>query len=109
MGRVWDQRQPTPGGPGDRDLVARQFGVVALWQVLQRGAGREDFKRRVKARRLHPLHRGVYAVPPRKALKREAHELAAVLACGPEAVLSHRTAGARWGFFRSQSARIEVS
>ena len=51
--------------------------------------------RRLKAGRLHQLHRGVYlvghAVPPHTAL-----ETAALLACGPRAVLSHRSAGALW-------------
>jgi very-short-patch-repair endonuclease len=113
VGREWGAYEPKDGPPPADlalgDLAARQFGVVAAWQLVARGVTREEIKRRLRARRLHRLHRGVYAVAPKQALRREAHELAAVLACGPDALLSHRTAGARWGFFRSQSARIEVT
>jgi very-short-patch-repair endonuclease len=35
--------------------------------------------------------------------------LAAVLACGPDAVLSHRSAAALWGMLPSAAARIDVS
>jgi hypothetical protein len=50
---------------------------------------------RVKIGRLHLVHRGVYAVgrPPRTALERAS---AAVMACGPGAALSHRSALALW-------------
>jgi len=47
------------------------------------------------AGRLHELHRGVYLVghtiPPKYA-----PEMAALLACAPNAILSHRTAAALW-------------
>jgi hypothetical protein len=46
--------------------------------------------------RLQLLYRGVYAVG-HASLGREGRRLAAVLACGPDAVLSHRTAAAHWG------------
>lgn len=49
----------------------------------------------------------MYAVGHR-ALTPRAHELAAVLACGPGALLSHRTAGALWGLLGTPG-RIEVT
>ena len=54
----------------------------------------------------HPLHRGVYAVGHR-ALTWRSHLVAAVYACGPAAVASHRAAGALHGLV--SATRIEVS
>jgi predicted transcriptional regulator of viral defense system len=51
--------------------------------------------------RLRRLHRGVYAVGHR-VLGREGRRLAAVLACGEGAVLSHRSAAAHWGLLETQ-------
>ena len=45
---------------------------------------------------LHPIHPGVYAVG-HPVLAPGAELLAAVLACGPRAVLSHRSAAELWG------------
>jgi len=53
-------------------------------------------RHRVAAGRLHRIHRGVFAVGHR-ALTGEGWCMAAVLAGGPGAVLSHRPAGARAG------------
>ncbi|MEA2235259.1 MAG: hypothetical protein QOD83_5075, partial [Solirubrobacteraceae bacterium] len=58
--------------------------------------------------RLHRLHRGVYSVGHR-ALRSEAHRMAAVLACGPGAVLSHAAAGAHLQIRPSSAARIDVT
>ncbi len=55
--------------------------------------------RRVEAGRLHRLHRGVYAVGHR-SLSRRGRWLAAVLAAGDGAVLSHSSAVALWEFLR---------
>jgi very-short-patch-repair endonuclease len=55
--------------------------------------GRSD--RRLADERLHPVHRGIYLVGHR-APPPLAREAAALLACGPRAVLSHRTAAALW-------------
>ena len=43
------------------------------------------------------------------ALTSSSRDLAAVLACGPQALLSHRSAGPRWEITRSSSPRIEVT
>jgi very-short-patch-repair endonuclease len=65
-------------------------------------------KRRLRNERLVALHRGVYAVG-HTGLTLRGRELAAVLACGPQAVLSHLSAGRLWGLVRSGSSRIEVT
>jgi very-short-patch-repair endonuclease len=53
------------------------------------------------------VHAGVYAVG-RPRISRHGAWMAAVLACGPRAVLSHTSAGAHWGICR-QRGPIEVS
>src|SRR5438128_1539841 len=70
------------------DLAARQHGVITLAQLLWAGLSVDAVKRRVAAGRLHRLHRGVYAVGHR-AISHQGRWLAAVMACGPEAALSH--------------------
>jgi very-short-patch-repair endonuclease len=76
-------------------LGDRQQGVAAHWQLLEAGFSPSAIARRVEAGRLHPRHRGVYSVGHRR-LTRKGRWMAAVLACGPEAVLSHRSAAALW-------------
>jgi very-short-patch-repair endonuclease len=71
---------------------------VSRKQLLKAGLSPDAIDRRLKAGRLHPLHRGVYLVGHRVA-PRHALELAAVLACGPRSVLSYRSAAALWGLF----------
>lgn len=62
---------------------------------------------RVRRGLLRPVHRGVYRVGP--IVGRYQAEMAAVLACGPEAALSDRTAGALWGIVSSkQEAPMHV-
>lgn len=77
-------------------LAEQQHGVVAIWQLLELGLGRDAVKYRVSIGRLHRIHQGVYGVGHRK-LTREGHRMAAVLAYGPQAVLSHWSAAAHWG------------
>ena len=78
------------------ELADRQHGVVAHWQPRKLGLGRDAIKYRVTIGRLHRIHRGVYAVGRRK-LTPNGHRMAAVLAYGPDAVLSHRSAAALLG------------
>ena len=74
-------------------LADRQHGVVGAWQLLAMGVSRPRIKYRVATGLLFRLHRGVYAVG-RRTLTRRGHWMAAVLACGAGAVLSHRSAAA---------------
>src|SRR5262245_3293644 len=78
-------------------LAERQHGVVGREQLLRLGCGRRAIAGRLRSGRLHALHAGVYAVG-HSVLSRQGHWMAAVLACGPDAVLSHRSAAAHWGF-----------
>ena len=89
-------------------LAARQHGVVARRQLLALGFSPMMVKTRVAAGRLHRIHRGVYAVGHGK-LTLKGRWMAAVLACGPEAFLSHRAALALWDVQQKESGAIEVT
>jgi very-short-patch-repair endonuclease len=83
------------------DLAGQQYGVVGRWQLVELGFGDEAIKLRLRAGRLHPLHRDAYAVGHRVINKR-GRWLAAVLAMGPGAMLSHGSAAALWGLTKDQ-------
>jgi predicted transcriptional regulator of viral defense system len=119
MGRMRDEPharhqigvQPALGPGVDAsiaELAERQHGVVARRQLLELGLGRQAIARRREAKRLHVVHRGVYAVGYRR-LTRLGWWMAAVLACGPGALLSHRPAGVLLGVLDSCSGRVEVT
>jgi very-short-patch-repair endonuclease len=89
-------------------LATRQHGVVARRQLLALGFGEEAIKLRVDAGRLNPLHREVYAVGLLR-VSRNGRWLAAVLAYGDGALLSHRSAAALWGLARSRTQTVDVT
>jgi very-short-patch-repair endonuclease len=94
----------TPVG-GDREIAGiagRQHGIVTRAQLIAAGLDASTIGRRVDTARLHLLYRGVYAVGHRPPSP-HARAMAAVLACGPGAVLSHRSAAALWGIGRWRS------
>ena len=95
----------------DRVVVAlaeRQHGVVARRQLTDLGLGRGVVEVGLRRGRLHLVHRGVYAVGHRR-LSREGRLMAAVLACGPDAALSHRSAAGAWGILSHPRSWPEVT
>jgi very-short-patch-repair endonuclease len=90
------------------EIAARQHGVVSRAQLLDAGHDRCRIDRDVAARRLHRIHAGVYAVGHR-ALSDRGRWLAAVLAGGPHAVLSHRSAGALHGLPVSDNGLTHIT
>lgn len=78
------------------DLVARQQGVVTHAQLAEIGVGRRTLDRWLASGRLRAVHRDVYGFGP-QPLARRGKWLAAVLAMGPGAFLSHESAAALWG------------
>lgn len=91
------------------ELATRQHGVVAWFQLRDAGVSRGLVDFRLAAGRLHIVHRGVYAVGHRE-LTLEGRRMAAVLALGPTAVLSHHSAAEHWGMLaRSQSGVTHVT
>jgi very-short-patch-repair endonuclease len=120
-------------------IAGRQHGVVSIRQLRAIGISEDAAAGRVKAGRLHRIHRGVYAVGHR-ASSHEMRWMAAVLACGtgggvpnpaaagpyvadPEgfggstmpvlaywgAALSHRSAAGLWGLLSPGSGPVDVS
>ncbi len=73
--------------------AAASLGILSLDELRACGLSRTAIHKRVAAGRLHVVYRGVYAVG-HPGLTPEARILAAVKACGPSAVASHR--GAAW-------------
>lgn len=91
-----------------RNVAARQHGVVARTQLLELGASGSSIGRSVKSGRLRPMHGGVYLVGPLEPAR--AAEMAAVLAGGPSAALSHTSALRLWGMLRIAPPRpVHVS
>ncbi len=86
----------------------RQSGVVSRTQLLELGVSAAAIATWRRRQRLQVVYRGVYSVG-HTALRPEGHRLAAVLACGPGAVLSHRTAAAHWGLLNTTQTRIDVT
>jgi very-short-patch-repair endonuclease len=89
-----------------RELAERQHGVVARWQLTEAGLGTGLIWDRVRSGRLIRVHQGVFALGHRR-LTRHGEWMAAVLACGPSAVLSHASAASLWGV-RGSRGPIEV-
>jgi very-short-patch-repair endonuclease len=90
------------------ELAKGQHGVVGRDQLLTRGLTSSAIGRRVDAGRLHVIHRGVYAVG-HTAITRRGRWMAAVLASGKGAVLSHRSATALYGVWGSGTGEIHVT
>src|SRR4051812_49380236 len=96
--------------PVDRAIAAlakRQHGVVTRAQLRRIGLCDSAITHRAAVGRLHRLHRGVYAVGHRVVPARGAW-LAATLACGEGAVLSHTSAAALWGL-RAKDGVVHVT
>jgi len=89
-------------------LADRQHGVVARTQLLELGLHPQAIKHRIARGRLHPVFRGVYAVG-RPEVSLYGRWMAAVLRCGPDAVLSHETAARLWEIVVHSPRCIELS
>jgi very-short-patch-repair endonuclease len=99
------QHTPVVGGGG---VGEQPVGVVSRAELAAMGVSGAAVDAWVRRARLHPVHRGVYAVGHR-VLRVEGRRLAGVLACGPGAVLSHGSAGAHCGLLHTDPARVEVT
>jgi hypothetical protein len=82
--------------------------VVSRAQLRDAGLSRDLVDHWLRVACLQALHRGVYALG-HAALRREGRWLAAVLAYGEGAVLTHRSAAAHWGLLASDQARVDVT
>jgi predicted transcriptional regulator of viral defense system len=82
-------------------IAGRQHGVISTRQLHEAGATPGAIAHRVRAGRLHRLHHGVYAVGHR-ALSAEGIWMAAALAGGEDAAVSHDSAAALHGLLPSR-------
>jgi hypothetical protein len=89
-------------------LAATQHGVVSRRQLELLGYSSAAIGRAIDAHRLHRLDRGAYAVG-HPAVSRHGRCLAAVLAAGEHAVLSHGSAAWLWGLLTTFPSRPHVT
>jgi predicted transcriptional regulator of viral defense system len=90
------------------EIAARQHRVVARRQLLAAGLSPGPIRQMLEGHQLLELHRGIYAAGtpdpgPSGRL------MAVVLACGDDAVLSHRSAAVHHGLLRHKAAPVEVT
>jgi very-short-patch-repair endonuclease len=90
------------------ELAGRQYGIVTRRQLLALGFSSRSIEHRRKSGRLHLVTRGVYAVGW-PALDQRRRWMAAVLACGEDAALSHRSAAALLGIGSELPGRIDIT
>jgi very-short-patch-repair endonuclease/predicted transcriptional regulator of viral defense system len=81
-GRIWE-------------LIRRQHGVITRPQLFAFGITESGIRHRIASGRLRPIYAGVYAVG-QLPLTSKGEWMAAVLACGDGAALSHDSAAALW-------------
>ena len=94
--------------PSLGEVARRQWGVLTRAQLAEAGLRDRGVFEWVSDGRLHRLYRGIYAYGHDR-LRVEGRWLAAVLACGPGAVLSHGSAARMWEIRQSNSALIDVT
>jgi very-short-patch-repair endonuclease len=89
-------------------LARSQDGILGRSQLIEAGLGPSGVDHRVAARRLHVLWRGIYALG-RREISRRGWLRAAVMACGPGAALSHRSAAELWSLAPRAKGPIHVT
>lgn len=90
------------------EIAGRQHGIVARQQVEGLGRSGITVDRWLRKGRLHRIYPGVYALG-HDAITQRGRWMAAVLASGPGAVLSHRSATALWGIWGSGAGEVHVT
>jgi very-short-patch-repair endonuclease len=100
-----NRRKPGPV----RLIAAEQHGVVARGQLLAAGGDGSAIDRALRAGVLHRVHRGVYVAVAPELLTEDGHLLAALLAAGDGALLSHGTAAWRWRIIPAPPSMITLA
>ena len=102
--------------PGNREesgavrvIAANQHGIIARPQLLTAGVANAAIDRALRSGRLHRIHRGVYSTQAPELAGEDALLIAALLAAGDGAVLSHGTAAWRWQIIPAQPTTIELA
>jgi Transcriptional regulator, AbiEi antitoxin/Protein of unknown function (DUF559) len=93
---------------GLAEIASRQHGIVSRRQVEGSGLAGNSIDLLIRNGRLHRIHPGVYALG-HDAITKRGRWMAAVLASGEEAVLSHASATALWGIWGSGAGETHVT
>lgn len=106
-------RQIGPGKRGQSDVVrafaADQGGIVERAQLRAAGMSSTAIDRALRSGRLHRVHPGVYSTQAPELATEDALLIAALMAAGDGAVLSHGTAAWRWHLIPAPPTRIELT
>jgi very-short-patch-repair endonuclease len=89
-------------------IAREQHGIVTTRQLVAAGLSESAISKRVRSGKLYRVHQGVYSVG-HDGLSEEERWMAAVLACGPGAVLSHGSAAVHWELLRLLEGPIDVT
>jgi very-short-patch-repair endonuclease len=103
----WNKREVAALGDAVAALATGQHGVVSRYQLRTLGLSDRMVSSRLASGWLQPMFHGVFAVGHR-AIGREGHMLAAVLACGKGSVVSHGSATELLGLWNRQPVLIDV-
>jgi very-short-patch-repair endonuclease len=92
-----------------RAIARGQAGIAARAQLLAAGVDGSVIGRAVRAGKLHRIHRGIYATVAPELLTEEGRLVAALLAAGDGALLSHGTAAWRWRIIAAPPSVITLA
>ncbi len=98
----WPDRQIGERAGAQRSLITRR-------ELLALGVSSDMIGRALQRGRLHRMHQGIYSLVPFPARPPLAPELAAILACGDSALLSHHSAAAVWGIRPFLEGDVDVT
>jgi hypothetical protein len=102
-----DAKLDTPDAAASK-IAARQHGAITRKQLEACGLGSKAITIRVRKGQLNRIHQGVYAVGHR-GLSLHGRFMAALLACGEDAVLSHTSAAVLWNLLKPLDGPVHVS
>lgn len=103
------KNEPSVRFDAPAQLATGQQGVISLAQLVALGLTPRAVQKRASCGRLYRVHRAVYSIVPPSLLSKKGRFMAAVLACGDGAVLSHRSAADLHGLRAARRARIDVT
>jgi very-short-patch-repair endonuclease len=92
-----------------RAIAGDQHGIVTRAQLQRAGVDRRVVDRALGAGGLHAIHRGVFSTQAPELATEDALLIAALMAAGDGAVLSHGTAAWRWQIIPAPPTRIELA
>jgi very-short-patch-repair endonuclease len=89
-------------------VATRQGGPIAHHQLVRLGVEPAAIQQWLRRGRLHQLYRGVYALG-HEAVTPKGRLIAALLACGPGAAISHQSCGWWCGYWTPEPDLVDVT